>query len=102
MHRSYDLVTEHSEGSLIAIKVRPGSSRQGLKGMDGERLVVCVHSPPEKGKANREVLKVLAEALDLPASSLEIVKGNTSRRKTVLARGLTPGSARSRIGSHMT
>ncbi len=94
-----EAVREHAAGSLIYIKVRPGSSRQGLEGTSGGRVVVCVHSPAEKGKANRDVLKVLAEALDLPASRLEIVKGTSSRHKTVLARGLAPGTARARLAS---
>ena len=97
-----DAVSEHAEGSLIAIKVRPGSSRHGVEGMSAGRLVVCVHSPPEKGKANREVLKVLADALSVPPSSLEVVKGASSRHKTVLARGLSRASARDRLAPHTT
>ena len=92
-----DAVREHAEGSLIYIKVRPGSSRQDLGGMSGDRLVACVHSPPEKGKANREVLKVLSDALDIPVSRLEIVKGASSRQKSVLARGLSPDVTRDRL-----
>ena len=92
-----DAVREHAEGSLIHIKVRPGSSRQGLEGMSGGRLVTCVHSPPEKGKANREALKVLADALSLPPSRLEVIKGASSRNKTVLARDISPDTVRARL-----
>ena len=92
-----DVVREHADGSLIYVKVRPGSSRQGVEGMSADRLVACVHSPPEKGKANREVLKLLSDILDLPLSRLEIVKGSSSRHKVVLARGLSPDTTRSRL-----
>lgn len=97
-----DVVREHTKGSLIDIKVRPGSSRQALESMSGGRIVVCVHSPPEKGKANREALKVLAEAVGLPPSRLEVIRGRKSREKTVLVRGLSPGSARARLRSRLS
>ena len=82
----------------MEIRVRPGSSRREVAGMAAGRIVVCVHSPPEKGRASREALQVLAEALGLPPSRLEVVRGNQSRNKTVLARGLSLPEVRERLG----
>jgi uncharacterized protein len=88
---------EHPEGTSVEIKVSPASSRRGVEGLSGGRVSVSVHSPPEKGKANREALKVLSEALGVPPSRLEVLRGHGSRNKTVLIRGLDPAETRRRL-----
>jgi uncharacterized protein (TIGR00251 family) len=92
-----DFVRGCDDGAFIEISVRTGSSRQGISGISGGRIAVSVHSHPEKGKANREVLKVLSGALGLPPSRLEVVSGKTSRKKTILAHGIVAHEARERL-----
>lgn len=89
---------ELAEGTIIAMKVHTGSSRRGFEATSEERLDVYVHSPPHKGKANKEALKVLSKALGVPVSHIEITKGRTSRNKTVLVHGITPSEVRTRLG----
>jgi hypothetical protein len=48
-----------------------------------------VTAPPVDGKANEAVVRAFAEALDLPKGAVEIVRGETGRRKTVRLRGVT-------------
>ncbi len=48
-----------------------------------DRLKCYLKSPPEKGKANRELLGLLAKALKLPVSACTILSGATSRLKRV-------------------
>ncbi|WP_331959341.1 DUF167 domain-containing protein [Candidatus Binatus sp.] len=67
----------------IEVTARPGASRRGVIGTSGERLVVGVHSGPQKGKANDELIEYLAGELRVPRSALMIVRGATSRRKTI-------------------
>ena len=67
----------------IEITVRPGSSRRGATGTVAGRLVIAVNSAPDKGKANDELVDYLADTLRLPKSSVMIVRGATSRRKTI-------------------
>jgi uncharacterized protein (TIGR00251 family) len=95
---SEEAIREHPEGSIISIKVHPSSSRRALEGSCEGPLNIWVHSPPDKGKANREALKVLSGALAIPPSRLEIIKGHTSRNKTILARGLPSSEAIDRLG----
>jgi len=83
-------VRSHPDGSTIDIKVRPSSTRRCLEGFSGGRIVVCVHSSPEKGKANKEALRVLSDVLGAPPSRLEVIRGQSSRDKTILVRGLPP------------
>ena len=49
----------------------------------GFEIRVRVTEPPERGKANREVVKLLARELGIAPNALEIVRGAGSRRKTV-------------------
>jgi uncharacterized protein (TIGR00251 family) len=67
----------------IPIRVKPRSSRQAILGLKDGVLQVALNSPPEGGKANRELLKVLGKHLGIPPSSLEIVSGHKSRDKRV-------------------
>jgi uncharacterized protein (TIGR00251 family) len=46
-------------------------------------LVVALHSPPEKGRANDELIDLLARALKLPRVNITLIRGATSRLKTV-------------------
>lgn len=89
---------EHPEGVLLPIRAKPRAKRAGLLGTREGALLVGVTTPPEKGKANRAILHVLAQALRVPKSSLEIVQGETRREKVVLLRGLSAGEVLRRLG----
>jgi len=72
----------------VDIVVQPRASRPSLT-LHGDRLKVSVTAPPVDGKANAAVIDALAEALHIPRASIEIARGDTSRRKTVRIRGVT-------------
>ena len=57
-------------------------------GLEGDTLKVRVAAPPVKGKANRALVKLLAKALGVSSSQVEIVRGHKARRKTVQVRGI--------------
>lgn len=65
---------------LIHVKVIPKSSRDQVAGWLGDRLKVKVSAPPERGKANAAVEKLLSEVLGATA---RVVAGATSPLKTV-------------------
>ena len=81
----------------IEVTARPGASRRGVIGATGGRLVVGVHSGPEKGKANGELIEYLAAELRVPRSALLIVRGATARRKTIRIVTHEPAKAASRL-----
>lgn len=66
----------------------PGSSRSVIRGLHGDALKVFVQSPPDKGKANKEVLKLFGAALGVKPSSLRVLSGATSRDKVLLVPGI--------------
>ena len=79
-------------GINLFIRVTPSAKQNGIPGLwrgaDGEvRLAVKVTAPPDKGKANVAVIKLLANAIGLPKSALLIAAGDTSRLKTVTIKG---------------
>ena len=72
----------------LAIRVTPRSARPGIggwrQGADGrEELEVRVAEPPADGAANEAVVKLLAVALGLPKSQVNVVSGHASRHKRV-------------------
>ncbi len=66
----------------VNIKVIPKSSRSEIICKDGQ-LKAYVKSAPDKGKANRELVKLVAKEYDVPKSRVSIVRGETCRNKTV-------------------
>lgn len=73
-----------------------------MLGRHGDAWKVRVAAAPERGRANEELLRHLAERLDLPRDRLEIVSGAGSRRKTVAAAGLTLDEAEQRLVAETT
>lgn len=82
---------------VIEVTARPGASRPGVIRADGDRLVIGVHSRPEKGKANDELIEYLAREMRVPRSALLIVVGATSRRKTIRIVTHEPARVSSRL-----
>ena len=75
-------------GCLISVTVSPRSSRNRIELSDNDEIRVRVTAPPVDGAANAMVLRLLADALEVPRSALEIVAGETGRRKRVAVTGL--------------
>ncbi len=66
----------------VHVKVVPGAKRSRVVGLLGDRLKIQVAAPPEDGKANAAVAQVLAEALRLDSSRVQLISGATNPRKT--------------------
>jgi uncharacterized protein YggU (UPF0235/DUF167 family) len=58
---------------------------------------VRVAAAPEDGKANAAVIRLLADALGMPAHDVEIVSGHASRDKTVTLAGIGPDETERRL-----
>lgn len=71
------------ENMKLQVKVVPSSSKDGIAGWLDDTLKIKVKAPPEKGKANKAVIKVLEKNLHLPKGSIEIKHGLSSSRKTL-------------------
>lgn len=65
------------------LRAQPGASKSRLVGLHGERIKVALQAPPVDGKANDELLRLIAELLDVPRAKLQLCAGQTSRDKRV-------------------
>lgn len=68
--------------SRLAVRVTPGARIEALAIEDG-RLRAHLRAKPEGGKANQALIALLAQALDVAPSRLELLRGATSREKLV-------------------
>jgi len=68
---------------LIRIKVKPHNAAGAGVDTDSHGLVVRVKALPEKGKANLEVRRVLADFFKVAIKEIEIKSGFNSRNKTI-------------------
>lgn len=80
---------EDPQGVTIRVKVRPKAKRDTLMGVRAGALLVAVTAPPEKGRANQTLIRVLAREFKLPKGSIEIIRGKTSPEKVVRLHGVT-------------
>ena len=76
------------EGTVIAVRVQPRSSRNEISGLVGDELKIKVTAPPVDSAANEALREFLAERLDCPRSAVDLLRGHTSRHKAVLIRGV--------------
>ncbi|NMN05732.1 MULTISPECIES: DUF167 domain-containing protein [unclassified Novosphingobium] len=70
-----------AEGRL-ALRVTPGARAESL-GIEDGRVLVKVRAKPEDGKATAAVIDLVAQALGVAASRVELLRGATSREKLV-------------------
>jgi uncharacterized protein (TIGR00251 family) len=83
----------------LAVKVVPGSSREGIAGWLGDELKVRVRAPAERGKANASVEKLIAAALELPIECAQIVAGRTSPHKMLEISGASDAELTRRLAA---
>jgi len=88
---------EDPQGVTLRVKVRPKAKRDALRGVRAGALLVGVSAPPEKGKANRALIGVLARELKLPKGSIEIVAGETRPEKLIRLRGAKRAQLEARL-----
>lgn len=67
-------------GATVTVRVTPKASANGIVLRDGQ-IRVNVTVVPEGGKANAAVQKLLAKAMGVPKSRLELIRGVTARDK---------------------
>ena len=85
------------EGSTLKVRVAPGASREKIVGAHGDALKIAVREPPEKGRANEAVERLLAEVFGVRPGDVVVVRGHTARDKLVLFRGLGEAELRARL-----
>lgn len=85
-------------GAALPVKVTPRARKNEIVGfMADGTLKIRVTAPPVEGAANEAVIELLAKALDLPKSQIEIVAGEGGTQKLVSVIDLSPGQVDERL-----
>jgi len=81
----------------LAVWVTPGAPRSEVAGVAGGRLRLRLAAPALEGRANAELVRLVAETLGVPRRQIDLATGATGRRKLLRVRGVTLEEARRRL-----
>ena len=81
----------------VHVRVSPGAARSAIVGRYGTGWKVRIAAPAEHGRANGELVRLLADVLGVPRRSLSIVTGQSARDKTVTIDGVEQLEAERRL-----
>jgi hypothetical protein len=81
----------------LRLRISPGAARSEIVGRHGDGWKVRVRAAPERGRANDDLLELLADVLGVPRSSLDLVAGVSARDKVIEVQGLTLSEAEAHL-----
>lgn len=77
------------EGLILEVVVAPRAKRSKFVGFHGGYPKIALAAPPIEGRANEELVSFLKGLLGIPGRDIELIRGDTSKRKAVLVRGIS-------------
>ncbi|MBO7672805.1 YggU family protein [bacterium] len=77
------MIKEKKDGFIVNIKISPNSSKNEII-KNGDEIKIKLTAQPIEGKANKALIEYLSKELKIPKTSIEIIKGETSKEKTIL------------------
>ena len=80
-----------ADGTLLSVKLQPRASASEIGEALRDELRIKVTAPPVDAAANQALVELLAETLDCSRSRVELIRGHTSRHKTLKLHGFKPG-----------
>ena len=87
-----------ADGVLLSVKLQPRASANEIGEALGSELRIKVTAPPVDAAANEALVKLLAQHLDCPRNRVELLRGHTSRHKTIKLHGLAAEAVLSGLG----
>lgn len=77
------MIKQTKDGLLLNIKISPNSKTNEII-LEDEFAKIKITAQPIEGKANKAVIEFLSKNFKIPKTSIKIVKGETSKEKTIL------------------
>lgn len=77
------MLKETKDGIIVRVKIVPNSSKNDII-LEEEFVKVKVTAQPIENKANKALIEFLSKRFKIPKTSIEIIKGDTSKEKTIL------------------
>lgn len=87
------------DATRLRLRVSPGAQRAAVVGRHGDAWKVRVVAPPEAGRANAAVVRLIATSVSIPQEAVTLVAGHGSRDKIVELAGITPTLTERRMES---
>lgn len=91
-------IAETQAGLLLEVVVQPRSSRNQIVGEHDGLLKIKITAPPVEGEANQALVAFLSQKLKLSKSQVCLAKGESSRHKTLLIKGLNREQLLKKLG----
>ena len=82
------VLVENPDGVRVRVKVVPSARRTRLTSLLGNRLKVVVSAPPEGGRANKAVCRLIAKVLGVANRQVQVIEGRTRPQKTLEVLGV--------------
>ena len=83
-----DLVCEVPDGALLSVRVSPRAGRSEIAGVRHGALLVRLAAAPVDGAANQALVALIAEQLQIPRTSVTVLRGAKARTKRLLITGI--------------
>ena len=99
-----DAIRATKEGAVIDFEVSPGAkSAEVPSGYNPwrKRIEAKIRAPPEKGRANDELIAAVSALFGVPARDVEITSGATSGKKSILVRNISAADAAKVLGGRL-
>ena len=96
-----ETVRQDGADCVIECHIQPGASRSTIAGVYDGRIKLAVQAPPVDGKANQAVCDFFRKLLKLPSSRVQLVSGETSRRKKIRLLGVDAEMLRTLISGQI-
>jgi uncharacterized protein len=91
LQRETDKLNTNKDNLVVRlmVKVTPNAGCSEITGFKEDVLQLRIAAPPDKGKANKELVDFLSEQMGVKKSSIAIVRGLTSRNKILSITGIS-------------
>ncbi|MFA6612435.1 MAG: DUF167 domain-containing protein [Dehalococcoidales bacterium] len=87
-----------TESCRLNLKVTPNARANQVTGVQDGIVGIKIKAPPTEGKANTELVNYLSNLLNIPKSAVTIIRGHTSRNKSVEISGMGAEDLSARLG----
>jgi uncharacterized protein (TIGR00251 family) len=94
------LHTHRPSRELIEVRVQAGASKNSIELTETDQVRIHTTASAESGKANRAVIQIIAKILGVPGSSVEIVRGTSSRNKQIRISNMPASTAMNYLRLH--
>lgn len=84
------MIRETTDGLIVNLKISPNASKNDILS-DETGIKIKLTAQPIEGKANKALIEFLSKKFKIPKTSIEILKGETSKDKTLLIKVVDSG-----------